>query len=368
MKIQQELDALSIEGVNYSLEDMKRKAELEEQLAEKAKEREDFLYDHEVDVRKDAIDKEVEDFTEGLEVRIKEIEDMLQKEGFIRQQAVDLINSKSEQFYNDLLNYTMEYTTKSRFEFDKLWSDAYAALEKYGNGQIDVDRTLAYLIGRIADTENQINALDKAVNAAKSTADAFTNGFKEGMEGVKKVTAEEIDAIKEEISAMNGLAAASANALSAASAANHNLPMTLAGARDFLYSTAAAKKDTQHNAPMSLYEARRLMYEKHHTGGIAGGSALTKNSEVLAKLLKGEVVVTTGQADNFMKNTLPKLAASTSISNQVAPTISIGDINIAGNADASTVEQLKNAQKEIVDNVFKTINSQKNIFNGNRLR
>lgn len=368
LKIQQELDALSIAGVQYSLEDLKRKAELEEQLAEQAKKRDEFLFNHEVDVRKDALDKEQENFEEQINTQIKEIENYLDHEGKIRQDAVDLINGKSEQFYNDLLNYTMDYTTKSRFEFDKLWSDAYAALEKYGNGQIDVDRTLAYLIGRIADTENQINALDKAVNAAKSTADAFTNGFKEGMEGVKKVTAEEIDAIKEEISAMNGLAAASANALSAASAASHNLPMTLAGARDFLYSTAAAKKDTQHNAPMSLYEARRLMYEKHHTGGIAGGSALTKNSEVLAKLLKGEVVVTTGQADNFMKNTLPKLAASTNISNQVAPTISIGDINIAGNADASTVEQLKNAQKEIVDNVFKTINSQKNIFNGNRLR
>lgn len=128
---------------------MKRKAELEEQVAEQKSKRDDFLYDHEVDVRKDALDKEQELFEDQINTQIKAIEDYLDHEGVIRADAVDLINGKTQQFYDDLLNYTMNYTSKSRFEFDKLWNDAYDALLRYGNGVIDVDATLAFLIGKL---------------------------------------------------------------------------------------------------------------------------------------------------------------------------------------------------------------------------
>lgn len=350
LEIQQELDALSVEGADYSLEDMKRKEELQDKLIEKQQDRTDFLYDHEVDVRKDALDKEQEDFEDNINTQIKAIEDYLKHEGWIRQQAVDLINGRTQSFYNDLYSYTLTYTDKSRFEFTKLWDDAYAALEKYGNGQIDVDLTLAFLIAQIANYENQIDSLDSKINETKNSINELGNAIVDNMTDAKKVTEE----ATQEMALLAELAKAATlqtqNVTSAAKGTPQWVTTLLAGsqlAREFIYKSKIPK---------------------YHEGGLVEHQGITKNSEVFAKLMAGEVVITPAQAKNFMRNTLPKLVSANTINNQMSPSITIGDINISGNADASTVSQLKEVQKEIVESVFKTINSQKNIFNGGKIR
>lgn len=350
LEIQQELDALSVEGADYSLEDMKRKEELQDKLIEKQQDRTDFLYDHEVDVRKDALDKEQEDFEDNINTQIKAIEDYLKHEGWIRQQAVDLINGRTQSFYNDLYSYTLTYTDKSRFEFTKLWDDAYAALEKYGNGQIDVDLTLAFLIAQIANYENQIDSLDSKINETKNSINELGNAIVDNMTEAKKVTEEATQEMALLAELAKDATLQTPNITSAAKGTPQWVTTLLAGsqlAREFIYKSKIPK---------------------YHEGGLVEHQGITKNSEVFAKLMAGEVVITPAQAKNFMRNTLPKLASANTINNQMSPSITIGDINISGNADASTVSQLKEVQKEIVESVFKTINSQKNIFNGGKIR
>lgn len=352
LEIQQELDALSVEGADYSLEDMKRKEELQDKLVEKQQDRTDFLYDHEVEVRKDALDKEKEAFEDNINTQIDAIEDYLKHEGWIRQQAIDLINGKSQQFYNDLYEYTMTYTKKSHYEFTKLWNDAYDALMKYGNGQIDVDMTLMYLMNRIAEIENEMNNLDNAINRAKSSASGLATSLDDVALQYDKarVSAEEfkdaIDDAKEKASSISSDPISTIKQLQAV-----NTP----------------KKYSPRPQTLSDWlESQGLVY---HDGGVVQHQGITKNSEVLAKLMAGEVVVTPSQADNFFNNTLPKIASSNTINNNsMSPTVSIGDINITGNADASVVSQIKSAQQEIVNSVFKVINGQKNIFNGGRIK
>ena len=360
LAIQQELDALSIEGANYSLEDMKRKAELEQKLVEQQDEYNEFLYEHEVDLRKSALDEEMESFENKTNAQIKAIEDYLDHEGKIRQDAIDLINGKTEQFYNDLLDYTMNYTDKARWEFDQLWTKAYDALYKYGNGVIDVDATLAYLAGRIAQIEAEMEALDNAINNAKATATSFTDGVTEGMEGVVKVTEEAIDK-------MNQLANASANAVSWATQARDPRYYDTGYTATYQKTVDLGNAERQlSNLPLSDKLKELILtgvkYKKH-TGGIVEAKGITRNGEVLAKLMAGEVVVTPNQAANFLSQTLPKLMTASNITNNSSPTINIGDINIAGDATDSTIAKLKEAQKDIVDSVFKTINNQKKIFN-----
>lgn len=352
LEIQQELDALSVEGADYSLEDMKRKEELQDKLVEKQQDRTDFLYDHEVEVRKDALDKEKEAFEDNINTQIDAIEDYLKHEGWIRQQAIDLINGKSQQFYNDLYEYTMTYTKKSHYEFTKLWNDAYDALMKYGNGQIDVDMTLMYLMNRIAEIENEMNNLDNAINRAKSSASGLATSLDDVALQYDKarVSAEEfkdaIDDAKEKASSISSDPISTIKQLQAV-----NTP----------------KKYSPRPQTLSDWlESQGLVY---HDGGVVQHQGITKNSEVLAKLMAGEVVVTPSQADNFFNNTLPKMVSSNTINNNsMSPTVSIGDINITGNADASVISQIKSAQQEIVNSVFKVINGQKNIFNGGRIK
>lgn len=302
-------------------------------------------------------------------------------EGVIRANAVDLINGKSQQFYDDLLNYTMNYTSKSRFEFDKLWNDAYDALLRYGNGVIDVDATLAFLIGKIAAIDDQMEALENQINNTKNAATQFIDGFKDGLEGVGKVIAEDIEAVNE---LGNSAATAISKASTAANAAT-GYTVASAGAHSYWHtptqseimnsSTAFNTKRTDSASVIAsnLSKAKAGIIDfkdifKFHDGGLVPHQGIRKNSEVFAKLLAGEVVVTQDQASAFMNSTLPKLANANVTNNNAAPTITIGDINIAGNADSNTVSQLKEVQKQIVDDVFKTINSRNSMYNGGRIK
>lgn len=352
LAIQQELDALSIEGADYSLEDMKRKAELQQKYNEQSEKRTDFLYDHEVDLRKDALDREEKAFEENINTQTKAIEDYLAHEGWIRAEAIDLINGKSQEFYDNLLNYTQNYTDMAQWEFQNLWNSAYEALMKYGNGAIDVDYTLAYLAGRIAQMDAEMEALENQINNTKNAAQAFTDGFTDGMEGVVKVTEEAIKKMGE--------------------LQNINLENTSwsAQAKDpRYYDTSYTASYTGNKGSSHAYwpmsdKLKNLVNNTYHEGGLVKNNGKLDGSEILAKLMTGEVVVTPEQANTFIGSTLPKMITANSITNNSAPTVSIGDINIAGDATESTVTKIKQAQKEIVDNVFKVINNQRRLYTG----
>ena len=342
LEIQQELDALSVEGVEYSLEDMKRKAELQEKLADTEQKRTDFLFDHEVDVRKDALDKEKELFEDNINTQTKAIEDYLKHEGWIRQEAIDLINSKTQEFYNDLYNYTLTYTSKSDAEFTKLWNDAYSALEKYGDGQIDVSAVLAYLLYQIDDCDNKLKEFEQSINSAKNATSDLANTIINKMGEAAEVTG----VLLEETEALN-------EAMGASPTQRH------------IPGTPIVSPGHSYWSKPDLLGGLKT----YHSGGIVeGGSGLNKYTEVLAKLMSGEVVITPNQAKTFMSKTLPTLSTSNVTNNQMSPAISIGDINISGNADSSTVSQLKEIQKEIVDSVFKAVNGQRNLYNGGKVR
>lgn len=318
---------------------MKRKAELEEQLAEKSKDREDLLFDHEIDTRKDAIDKETEAYTESLETRIKELENILDKEGHIRQMAVDMINKKSEQFYNDLMDYTLTYTDKSRFEFQQLWDSAYSAILKYADGELNVDLALMNLIASMKVADEQLKNIENSINNIKHATDAA----KQAMWDYNRVVGD----TKAKLDEMGKVPTISVN--------NGDLKSV-----DSLMSA---------NDKYANYILKLKGVKPYHTGGIVEGVS-TEHGEVLAKLLSGEVVATEGQARQFMEKTLPKLAGTTVNNNNasLAPVINMGDINISGNADQSIVDKLRSVQKDIVNDVFRVINNQKNIYNGGMIR
>lgn len=323
---------------------MKRREELTEKLAEEQEKRTDFLYDHEVDVRKDALDQEGKNFEEQINTQTKAIEDYLKYEGRIRQDAIDLINSKTQEFYNDLRQYTLDYTTTSEDEFNRLWTNAYAAMEKYGNGQYDVAAVLAYLAGQIELCENEMTRLETEANNAKNTINEL---WEEGSEGAKKLQ-QHIYAVG---SAMHGVASGIKTVIQGVSGA-------IQGVTNLFNPTSSL------GSSVPMHWRGLLPYEgEHHNGGIVGGFS-SHNQEVLSKLLTGELVVTQNQARNFMEKTLPQLATSTPMSNGMsAPVFNFGDINISGNADQNIVNQIRESQKQLVNDAFDILNRNNNIYN-----
>lgn len=323
---------------------MKRKAELEEKLTEEEQSRTDFLYDHEVDVRKKALDDELEDFEDQINTKIAEIENFLDKQGLIRQQAIDLINGKSEQFYNDLLDYTLTYTSTSKYELNQLWDSAYSAILKYADGELNVDLALMNLIASMKVADEQLKNIENSINNIKHATDAA----KEAMYEFNKVTGDTVAKVHDLYSSPIG----------------PGLPNSPLYNESQLYMR---KQAVINGGGMTVADIMKYI-RGYHTGGIVEGVS-TEHGEVLAKLLSGEVVATEGQARQFMEKTLPKLAGTTVNNNaSLAPVINMGDINISGNADQSIVDKLRSVQKDIVNDVFRVINNQKNIYNGGMIR
>lgn len=341
--IQQEIDDLSTQG---TLESKKKIAELNEKLAEEKKTLDNFLYDNEVEQRKNALDTEEKLFEDKINEQLKVIEDYLGKDAKIRQDAMDLINGQSQQFYNDLTNYTQIYTNMSEYEFNKLWNSAYNALRIYGNGQIDIINTLAYLDQQLAVTDWQLKQLE---NSANNTKNSFNNMTYDATNGVNQLNS----SLNDTANKMNEI---------------NRIPLPR-----FSWSNPLAMADYitnlrgESNTNHSYWETPTLDYlsglpklSKYHTGGIVGDGGST-GSEVLAKLLTGEVVSTQNQAETFISRTLPNLFKGViKLSNDAQPNQNVNiNINVEGNADDTTINKLKTAIKGVVIDTFGEINKSK---------
>lgn len=354
------IDALSVEGVDYSLEDLKNKKKYQEDYVKAKKELDDIIYDHEMDTRKQALDDELDLFENQIDAQTKAIEDYLAHEGKIRADAIDMMNGKTEEFYRNLYDYTVNYTTKSDYEFQKLWNDAYDALAKYGNGQIDVNNVLAYLDYQIGYTDGQIKGLDASITNLNNQIQAMGNNTRSAMETARNAIDPTISMFNKMAEAIQNVQNAMAGLSSQPSGMGNDPRYT-----DTSYTEQYMKKSKSPTIPPEVAPtlkntmdiAHYMMHKvpKFHDGGLVEGEG-----EVFAKLMAGEVVTTANQAEKFLGETLPKLI--TAGQNVFAPKFSqnpltVGDIVVNGNATQETVNQLRTIQNTIAENIFKRINT-----------
>lgn len=331
--IKSELDALSVEGIEYSLADQKRKLELQKKYEDAVKERNDFLYEHEIDQRKENLDNEASLFENNLEIQIKDIENYLQRSGDLRRDAIALINGATKEFYNDLFDYTQTYTDMSSYEFNKLWNNAYDALRRYGNGVIDVEYTLAYLDGMLVGLENRLKQIESAANAAKNSTSTMLD-----------------DAIKKTKLYSDGLDEA-ANKMRAIYSApiGPGMPNSPQYAQ---IQSALVKQNILNGKGMNASDLFKYTF---HSGGVVGGEMT--GDEVVAKLKKGEVVFTPKQIANLLMNkTMTNLFPNGMNDKQYAvenPTINSNVvINVTGNTDDDTINKIKRAAEEAVSSAL----------------
>lgn len=170
--------------------------DLKDYLAEKEKdkliaalEEEEERYKQMIEKQKTAIDKQVE----YIESKIDEIDVYLEKSRRIYEDACRMIDNDNGTLYSNLWNYTYEYTTKTRTEFDNLWSSAQAAIQRYKGDNdtligtmetlqqkiYDTDGEIANLNTQIDECETQIGYLDDAIDATSNAISATSKSIDE---------------------------------------------------------------------------------------------------------------------------------------------------------------------------------------------
>ena len=319
------IETLSLDD---SMESVKERLELKEQLAEKELALSEFLSNKDIELKKEALDTEYENHEKLIGDKIQSIDDFLSKEGEIYKEAYALIDGRTEEFYNSLLNYTQTYTNMTMVEFTNMWDRAYQALLTYGNGQINIVGTLGNLQGQIAGLNMHIENMRNQAEATISSLENMAKAFEKIALERNKVDTSPITFPSPKVTEWSGLSKPTQDIL-------RKLP-------------------------------------KFHDGGKVEPftSGYIGNNEVLAKLLTGEVVTTPKQGLNFLRNTLPNIVAGAMSTKDAQQSniynINMPEITITGDATDSTVSKIKQTLNEYKENLFEEINRSNKKF-GNTL-
>ena len=324
------IETLSLDD---SMESVKERLELKEQLAEKELALSEFLSNKDIELKKDALDTEYENHEKLIGDKIQSIDDFLSKEGEIYKEAYALIDGRTEEFYNSLLNYTQTYTNMTMVEFTNMWDRAYQALLTYGNGQINIVGTLGNLQGQIAGLNMHIENMRNQAEATISSLEGMARAF-------EKIALER----------------------------NKIDTSPLYDVSDFYKQP----KQTEWSGLSKPTQDILRKLPKFHDGGKVEPftSGYIGNNEVLAKLLTGEVVTTPKQGLSFLRNTLPNIVAGAMSTKDAQQSniynINMPEITITGDATDSTVSKIKQTLNEYKENLFEEINRSNKKF-GNTL-
>lgn len=162
-----------------STSDKKRLQELQNQLSEQQQDLTDTQYNNSIDIRKEALDNEYA-LKEALwNKETEKLHEVVNNERQMRTEAMNLIDSRSNVFYNNLWNYTYQYTTKSKFEFETLWTTAYTVLDKYNLGQYNTMSIMDMLNHNIYNTQLMINNVDGQIQLLENQIEVL-QGYIDG--------------------------------------------------------------------------------------------------------------------------------------------------------------------------------------------
>ena len=119
----------------------------------------DFLYEHEIEVREQALDKLKEDTDKSYQDQIDKIQEFLNDEVKMYREACSMIDNDNGTLYGKLLEYCLNYTTTGRAEFDYMWTEAKSAMDKYNTANLSTIDLINDLQGRIYDVDSAIDTL-----------------------------------------------------------------------------------------------------------------------------------------------------------------------------------------------------------------
>lgn len=190
--LQAELLAIQLDDSDYG---KKKRLELEEEIAEKTEELNDFQHDHAIDLQEDALQKEKENAEDALDAKKEALEEeyqavidnyekqkdaleaYLDDEWNLRQEAYRLINKGGKELYDSLIEYNRHYGNAVDADVKQQWDKAYTSLKKYNDGQINVRSTLEKISSSAATLQGKIDALAPKIENARKKADSLKSSL-----------------------------------------------------------------------------------------------------------------------------------------------------------------------------------------------
>lgn len=352
-RLQERIDLLDLDG---SRDANAQKVKLQEEMAALQKELADRQSEYALDNQLESLDKMQEAYEDQKDEEIKALEQSISSQQKLYDEALKYIEANWSSLKDKLIDWNYEYGSVLESEIVSAWDKAYAAANKYG------------------DYVSALKQLPVDVEAAGSSGanTSLGNSFTDF-----DISSSNNDIVRAIVGRMMSNAeawhSASGSQRGALEKANEDYKVQL---------RSLGIEVEKRNGVWYLPDGRKLfdVYGVYHTGGIVGGGSIKEN-EVLAKLERGEVMIS-----NQNKNTLfslisfmEKLGKSlgtasiqsavrpliksaqpdlSSVTNNRSDSISFGDVYIYG-ANDETVEKHREINRRFTNEILKHLNIKK---------
>lgn len=272
-KLQARIDALSLAASQGDRKAQAERDSLLEELGELQEELAETQADHALEAQQDALDKMEEAYHQEKDEEIKTLEDSISSYQKLYDMAIEYISTHWDTLYSELIAWNTQYGDVLNSEISTAWDNCLAAAQRYGS-------YVSALNSIGADIESSKG--DNSANIQVGTTNYESSSTNEEM----------IHAIIKEMY-RNTQAYSAAGTDGKRKLSKNNLDL---GARLSAYGVNALI-----DGKTGVWYVDRIggekLYEKYrhytyHTGGFAGDTGTLKDNEILAKLEKGEPVLT----------------------------------------------------------------------------
>lgn len=156
----------------------------------------EYLYSHDLEAREKALDNYKTSMDKAYDKQIEILNEYLNDEVRLRRDATALIEKDSKALYSKLLDYCLKHTTTTKAEFDRMWSQAQSAMERYGTANTSVLDMLNNLYKRVYNVDSAIDTMTKNINSYEDRINGLTdkiNDLKDAAINAKNAIAQASD-------------------------------------------------------------------------------------------------------------------------------------------------------------------------------
>ena len=165
--------AYSIAQLDDSGAGRKAQKETGDALTESRGDLQDYLTEQSFDTRINKLEELQESNDEFYDKQIEVIDEYLDDERKLYEDACAMIDNDNGELYGNLLHYVNTYTTTSEAEFNHLWNSAKTAIDKYNGANISTLQLLSNMQGYIYSLTDQIAIYNDKIDDISGTINSI---------------------------------------------------------------------------------------------------------------------------------------------------------------------------------------------------
>ncbi len=346
-KIQSQIDLIKNDESNKG-----KLKQLEDELKQATTELDDFQYNHDIDLQKQILDEQEKLLVDEQQAKIDAIDEKLNNEVYLKQQADEKIKSSGQNLYNELIAFSEKYGTISKHEIDEIWIKYSAIIDKFDIKQNGVTATLGTLYNQLLDVKTVLEDINNMslgdFNASKYSKPRTKEDVIADMKANSKAWHETTD-----VNIRDDLVVA-------------NIDLAEELEKILKEMGIISKEDSLLRSSNGELRSKLTGVRYYHNGGIVDKN-ITENklkpNELHSILEEGELVISKNGVKNLLENIIPIKNVSTlglpnyfytplpNLLSSINHTSSTGDIVIENNYNitGTTSEELLNNMKQMVD-------------------